>query len=76
MKTFTKKRGFFVAAAALLAVTVMLVTTWCSNDIGSGNEYTDDFTPPDGKGAVRLSFNEKINRTILPTSGLTIGDFV
>jgi len=66
MKTFTKKRGFFAATAALLIVTAMLVTTWCSNDIGDSNEYTDNFTPPAGKGAVRLSFNKNIVRTILP----------
>jgi len=65
MKTFTKKRGIFVAAAALLMVTAMLVTTWCSNDISNGN-YADEYTPPPGKGAVRLSFNNEIDRTILP----------
>ncbi|WP_461257787.1 hypothetical protein [Treponema sp. R80B11-R83G3] len=64
MKNFTKKRGFFAAAAALLAVTAMLVITWCSNAIGGNN--ADEFTPPAGKGAVRLSFNKEIARTILP----------
>jgi len=61
MKNLTKKRGFLAASAALLIVTVMLGITWCSNDIGSG-----EFTPPTGKGAVKLTFNQKIARTILP----------
>jgi len=66
MKNFSKKCGFLAAAAALLAVTVMLVTTGCGNDMG-GLGYNDEFTPPPGKGAVRLSFNEKINtRSIFP----------
>jgi hypothetical protein len=64
MRTFTKKRGFFAAAATLLIVTVMLVTTWCSNDIGDGDG--DKFILPEGKGAVKLGFNKEINRTILP----------
>jgi len=74
MKNLTKKRGIFVAAAALLVVTTMLVTTWCSNDIGG---KADEFTPPAGKGAVRLSFNEDVARTISPgASGITsVGDF-
>jgi hypothetical protein len=63
MKNFTKKRGFFAVSAALLIVTAMLVTTWCSNDIGND---TDEFTPPPGKGAVKLSFEKEIARTILP----------
>jgi len=73
MRTFTKKRGFFAVAATLLIVTVMLVTTWCSNDIG--DESTDNFTLPPGKGAVRLSFNEKIARTILPDDYTDISQF-
>jgi len=74
MRTFTKKRGLFAAAATLLIVTVMLVTTWCSNDIG--DEYTDNFTLPDGKGAVRLSFNDNVTRTIMPgTTTVSLGDF-
>jgi len=61
MKNLTKKRGFLAASAALLIVLAMLGITWCSNDIGSG-----EFTPPEGKGAVKLTFNQKIARTILP----------
>jgi len=74
MKNLTKKRGFFAAAAALLVVTVMLGITWCSNDIGG---KPDEFTPPAGKGAVRLSFNDEVARTISPgASGITsIDDF-
>jgi len=45
----------------LLIVTAMFVTIRCSNDIGN-----DEFTPPPGMGAVKLSFDEKIARTILP----------
>jgi len=61
MKNLTRKSGLFAAAAVLL-VTAMLVTTGCSSDIGK----TDEFTPPEGKGAVKLDFNKKIARTILP----------
>lgn len=74
MKNFTKKRGFFTAAAALLAVAAMFVTTWCSNGIGGNN--ADDFTPPEGKGAIKLSFNNEIARaTIMPdATGLDLTD--
>jgi len=79
MKNFSKKCGFLAAAAALLAITAMLVTTGCGNDMG-GLGYNDEFTPPPGKGAVRLSFNEKLARTILPDEAdfdsLTSFDFL
>ena len=66
MRTFTRKRGLFAAAATLLIVTVMLVTTWCTNDIGDGGGYTDDFILPPGKGGIRINFNKDIARTIIP----------
>jgi len=72
MKNFQKKHGLFAVAAVLLAVAVILVTITCSNDIGSG--YNDEFTPPAGKGAVRLNFNDQIQRTILPDN-VTINSF-
>jgi len=49
----------------------MLVTTGCSNDIGS---KSDEFTPPAGKGAVKISFNKEIARTILPGDEITSAD--
>jgi len=70
MTTFTKKRGFFTVSAALLIIVAMLGITWCNNDISNENNV-DDFTPPPGKGAVRLNFNDKIARTILPGDTLT-----
>jgi hypothetical protein len=71
MKNLTKNRGFFAAAAALLVVTAMLVTIGCSSDISS---KSNEFTPPAGKGAVKLSFNKEIARTILPDN-ITADDF-
>jgi len=73
MKNFPKKRGLFAVTAVLLTVVAILVTIGCGNDIGSGSDYTDDFTPPAGKGAVKLNFNEKIQRTILPDNA-TVAD--
>jgi len=73
MRTFTKKRGFFAVAATLLIVTVMLVTTWCSNDIG--DESTDNFTLPPGKGAIRINFNKDIARSITIPSDADITIF-
>jgi len=73
MKKFTKKRGFFTVSAALLIVIAMLGITGCNNDI-SNVDTTDNFTPPTGKGAVRLNFNENIARTILPEE-IDISDF-
>jgi len=74
MKEFTKKQGFFVMSAALLIVIAMLGITWCSNGISNGDN-TDNFTPPSGKGAVRLNFDEKIARTILPDHITGISSF-
>jgi len=74
MKNLTKKHGFYAAAAALLVLTAMLVTIGCSNDMG-GLGYNDEYTPPAGMGAIKLSFNEKINtRSIFPDA-LGIGSF-
>jgi len=69
MKNFTKKHGLFAVAAVLLAVAAIFVTITCSNGISDG----DDFVIPDGKGAIKLSFNDTV-RTILP-SGASINNF-
>jgi len=67
MKNFQKKHGLLAVAAVLLTLLAILVTIGCNNDIGSENNgYTDNFTPPPGKGAVVLNFDKQIQRTILP----------
>jgi len=73
MKNFIKKRGVVAAAAVLLAVAAIFVTITCNNDIDTTN--SDDFTIPTGKGAVKLSFDETIARTILPNDVTAVSQF-
>ncbi|MDR0456020.1 MAG: hypothetical protein LBH20_04975 [Treponema sp.] len=66
MKTMMKKSGVFaaLAAAALTAalVTAAALVIGCSEGPGNSN-----YKPPAGMGAVKLNFNQKIERaTILP----------
>jgi len=51
----------------------MFVTIRCSDDISSND--TDSFTIPEGKGAVQLSFDNVIGRTILPGDVTAVSDF-
>jgi len=69
MKISTKNRGFLAATVALLMLSAMLVTG-CGSDITAEKPYT----PPPGMGAVKLSFDNNIARTITPV-GATLGSF-
>jgi len=76
MKNFIKKRGVVAAAAVLLAVAAIFVTITCNNDIDNGDDDGDNFTIPAGKGAIKLSFDENVARTIMPGDpNLTVSDF-
>jgi hypothetical protein len=67
-----KTRNFSVCApmAAVLLAMAMLVTG-CPAEPSTEAGYK----PPEGMGAVRLSFNRTIQRTILPDEIKVIGDF-
>jgi hypothetical protein len=69
MRILTKKSGIFAATAALLILSAMLVTG--CNGIVTGEE---SYTPPAGKGAVKLNFNKDVARTVMP-DGITSASF-
>jgi len=75
MKILQKKHGLFAVTAVLLTLMAILVTIGCNNIIGSEGDNTDGFTPPPGKGAVRINFSG-FQRTIMPSdSSVTIATF-
>ena len=72
MKTRTKNCGVFAALTAVLFITAALVTS-CVDPIGPGGltvpqvEEQTPFTPPEGKGYLRLNISiPKGARTIMP----------
>jgi hypothetical protein len=59
MKTMTRKHGVCALAAAVLLATAVLVTS-CPAEPEAG------YKPPAGMGAIQLTFNKAIQRTLLP----------
>jgi len=67
MKTINKTCGTFAVVTAVLLVTAALITTCVAPVDGT----LDGYTPPPGKGAIRLSVGNNSNgRSILPTGGV------
>jgi hypothetical protein len=65
MKTMKNHSSFAMSALSLLAVTALLaavgLVTACS-----GPDLAPGYQIPDGKGVLKLSFNNQVQRTILP----------
>jgi len=77
MKRISKKCGLFAVLTAGLLVTAVLITA-CVNpaDTDGAFDLRQGYQPPPGMGSVRLSINDTVSRSIMPTSVPAIVDYI